>query len=74
MADDELIDEDERDRFAGVARPAADADTDDRPTTGRTDDAASARAEYERGREDERRFEHDGLDRRRARERAPRSS
>jgi FtsZ-interacting cell division protein ZipA len=78
MADDELIDESERDRFAGVAGPGTGRETDatDTPSTtadtdrdGNTvDDRArevtdhdrqegSTSAEYDQGREDERRFE-----------------
>ena len=76
MADDELIEEHERDRFAGVAGPDETADRDrareatDRDATtakehgsgirsGTTGETAETgdRTEYERGREDERRFE-----------------
>jgi UPF0716 family protein affecting phage T7 exclusion len=66
MADDELIEDHERDRFAGVAGPdeTADADRDDVAESpgvrsGTTDDtgATGTQSEYGRGREDERRFE-----------------
>ena len=75
MADDELMDDSERDRFAGVSGPdrAADADetADDRtrsetdrdegtaPTMREGDGSVSS--DYERGREDERRFERSRL-------------
>ena len=63
MADDQLIDESERDRFADVAnRPGGTVDRDAdghtmddraRAATGRDDDTGS---DYDRGREDERRL------------------
>jgi hypothetical protein len=86
MADDELIADDERDRFAGVSGPDADRDDDghtmddraraatDRDTdtdrdaspgvrSGTTDGSATGQesSDYERGREDERRFERSRL-------------
>src|SRR5215208_6049788 len=71
MADDELIDDSERDRFAGVTGPDADGDghtlddraraaTDGDPPT-RASDADSTSPDYDRGREDERRFERNRL-------------
>ena len=83
MADDELIDESERDRFAGVANTdPADRDGDGhtmddraRAAAGRDDDrdgvddrqetgsdsgrGGATSAEYEQGRQDERRFERE---------------
>ena len=76
MADDELIDDDERDRFDGVGQHAdRDGDgTRGRPRTrGReptttatastTAETGGARpsAEYEQGREDERRFDRERI-------------
>jgi type II secretory pathway pseudopilin PulG len=83
MADDELIDESERDRFAEVSGPdrtadadetddrpraATDRDADDRAATDRDERTApsmqdgdgSVSPDYQRGREDERRFERSG--------------
>jgi len=71
MADDELVDDSERDRFAGVSGPdrAADADDRTRSETDRDEGTAptmregdgSVSSDYERGREDERRFERSRL-------------
>ena len=62
MADDELIDEEERERFAGVSGPDRPADPEQREQqpgirSGTTDDATEGRtppSDYQRGREDER--------------------
>ena len=79
MADDELIDDSERDRFAGVANTdPADRDGDGhtmddkaRAATGRDDDrdgvddtregGGATSAEYQQGREDERRFDRNRI-------------
>jgi hypothetical protein len=71
LADDELIDDSERDRFEGVANPRedvvdrdADGHTMDdraRAVTGRDDDDDAGTGEYEQGREDERRLERDRI-------------
>ena len=77
MADDELIDDHERDRFQGVAGPTADRDgdghtMDDRARTATGHDETGMRdadtqadgapaKDYERGRMDERRFERERI-------------
>jgi hypothetical protein len=74
LADEELIDDSERDRFEGVANQPGDVvdrdadghtlDDRARAATGRDDDArdeGGATSEYEKGREDERRFERDRI-------------
>jgi Skp family chaperone for outer membrane proteins len=69
MADEELIDDSERDRFEGVAnRPGdpvdrdADGHTmDDRARAATGRDPESGTPDYERGREDERRFERERI-------------
>ena len=81
MADDELIDDNERDRFAGVANTGDTADRDGdghtmddraRAAAGRDDDRdgvddrrettpGATNAEYEQGRQDERRFERERI-------------
>ena len=59
LADDELIDDHERDRFADVVDRDADRDgVDDRNEPGA---AGSTSAEYEQGREDERRIERERI-------------
>ena len=76
-ADHELIDENERDRFEGVAGTGADRDADGhtlddraRSATGRDDNSVRSAdmgaegapsTEYQQGREDERRFERDRI-------------
>src|SRR5215216_4781943 len=57
MADDELMDDSERDRFAGVS--GTDRDEGTAPTMREGDGSVSS--DYERGREDERRFERGRL-------------
>ena len=69
MADDDLIDESERERFEGVANPRedvvdrdADGHTMDdraRAVTGRDGDAATG--EHQQGRQDEQRFERERI-------------
>ena len=54
MADHELIDDNERDRFAPVANTPADTDDQDDVDT-------APSAEYEQGRQDERRFERERI-------------
>jgi type II secretory pathway pseudopilin PulG len=61
LADDELIDDHERDRFADVANPPTTPDgaEGDAPRAGTADRDGDGHtvADYEQGREDERRFE-----------------
>ena len=55
LADDELIDDSERDRFAGVTGPDSSSDSDS--STDRDEQGGAVSPDYQRGREDERRNE-----------------
>ena len=60
MADDELIDDSERDRFEGVTGPTADRRDENMRAADMQAEGAPG-TEYERGRQDEKRFERERL-------------
>jgi hypothetical protein len=61
MADDELIDDHERDRFADVANTPGTADAGAGAGADRTAGQPGATSEYEQGRQDERRFDRERI-------------
>ena len=61
MADDELIDDNERDRFEGVTGPTADRGDDENMRAADMQAEGAPSTEYERGREDEKRFERERI-------------
>ena len=63
MADHELVDDHERDRFAEVTDTTADRDADGHTVDDRARDATTGedRTDYDRGREDERRLDRERI-------------